>query len=81
MAISTETAAAQVRPVDAEDLTLARFLTHLWEDGLCFCCGEPTVVLLDESGLRSAHCPRCNAEVSADEPARTLVTDDVPRAA
>lgn len=81
MAISTETAATQVRPVHAEDLTLARFLTYLWADGLCFCCGAPTALLLDESGLGFAHCPRCDAKVWADGIACSLVTGDVRQAA
>ena len=50
-----------------ESLTLARLLSSLVADGLCFCCGSPTDLMLDRGGLLLARCPNCGAEIGVEE--------------
>ena len=48
-------------------ITLARFLSSLVSNGLCFCCGSPTDLALDGGGLISVRCARCGAEITGEE--------------
>jgi hypothetical protein len=45
--------------------TLSRFLSMQVSEGSCFCCGSPTELMLDGSGLVFVRCSSCGAEISA----------------
>ena len=61
--------------------SLSRFLRTLASDGPCFCCGSPTHLMLDGSGLLSVRCPDCNAEIAAVNTARDAANEPVLQAA
>jgi predicted amidophosphoribosyltransferase len=66
---------------EGDRLTLSQFLRLLVSDGSCFCCGCPTELMLDGSGLLFVRCPACGAEISAEETAYAAKAEPVLQAA
>jgi hypothetical protein len=62
-------------------LSLSHYLAHLVAQASCFCCDSPTDLMMDAEGRLLVHCPRCGAEISAEETVRGLVDERVLRAA
>jgi hypothetical protein len=62
-------------------LSLSHFLAHLVAHGACFCCDSPTDLMLDADGHLLVSCPRCGAEITAEETVRGLVHERVLQAA
>jgi hypothetical protein len=62
-------------------LSLSHYLAHLVAHGPCFCCDSPTDLIMDADGRLLVRCPRCSAEISAEETVRGLVDERVLQAA
>jgi hypothetical protein len=68
MGISTGTAIAEPQTeTRVPAATLARFLSSLASDGLCFCCSSPADLMVDGGGAILLRCAACGAEMTAEE--------------
>ena len=61
--------------------TLSGFLSASASDASCFCCGSPTILILDAGGVLLLLCPECGAEISADETIYGAMSEPVLQAA